>query len=70
MMLGTLGAMIANPVDVVKIRLMVEPTLYPSLARGVSSVFQNEGIVGLYKGLVPSTIRGNAFVLEVNKFIA
>lgn len=56
---GTIGAIVANPVDVVKIRLMVNSTAYSSLISGVFHVYKQEGIYGLYKGLVPSTLRGN-----------
>lgn len=55
---GSIGAMIANPIDVVKIRLMVNPTTYPSLFRGMNVIIQQEGVMGLYKGLIPSTLRG------------
>lgn len=58
---GTLGAIIANPVDVVKIRMMVDPNMYRSIGNGVSEIYTAEGIGGLYKGLVPSTLRG-AFI--------
>ena len=55
---GTLGSVIANPVDVVKIRLMRNPILYPSLLQALRSIALNEGLPGLYRGLVPSTLRG------------
>lgn len=55
---GTLGSVIANPVDVVKIRLMRNPTLYPSLLQALRCIALNEGLPGLYRGLVPSTLRG------------
>jgi len=55
---GSIGAMIANPIDVVKIRLMVNPTTYPNLYRGMNVIIEQEGIKGLYKGLIPSTLRG------------
>lgn len=56
--LGTLGAIIANPIDVVKIRMMVNASLYPSIHKAFISIHQEEGIAGLYKGLAPSTLRG------------
>jgi solute carrier family 25 uncoupling protein 27 len=40
---------------------MVNPHLYPSLSNAVWSISRNEGWRGLYKGLVPSTLRG-AFI--------
>lgn len=58
---GTLGSVIANPVDVVKIRLMVDPQRYPSLGAALLAVYRTEGLGGLYRGLLPSTLR-SAFV--------
>ena len=58
---GTLGAVIANPVDLIKVRMMVTPTRYTSLIHGLGEVYKREGLHGLYKGVVPSTLRG-AFI--------
>mmetsp|Transcript_7303 Transcript_7303/g.10875 ORF Transcript_7303/g.10875 Transcript_7303/m.10875 type:complete len:290 (+) Transcript_7303:13-882(+) len=58
---GTFGALIANPIDVIKIRLMVKPQSYPSIGNAFYSIQKDEGIAGLYKGLFPSTLRG-AFI--------
>jgi hypothetical protein len=55
---GTLGSVIANPVDVVKIRLMRDPQRYPSLFSALLEIARAEGFTGLYRGLVPSTLRG------------
>jgi hypothetical protein len=55
---GTLGSLAANPIDVVKIRLMREPSLYPSTAAALATIFRAEGWAGLYRGLLPSTLRG------------
>jgi hypothetical protein len=55
---GTLGSLAANPIDVVKIRLMREPTLYPSTAAALPAILRAEGLAGLYRGLAPSTLRG------------
>lgn len=55
---GTLGAVIANPVDVVKIRMMVDPHSYKSMFHGLREISRVEGFGGLYKGLFPSTLRG------------
>lgn len=60
---GTLGSLIANPVDVVKIRLMTDPSLYRSVHSGIREIVQKEGFSGLYKGLVPSTLRGEKLSL-------
>ena len=58
---GIIGSLVANPVDVVKIRLFNEPARYPSLARALAAVHKAEGVAGLYKGLAPSTLRA-AFI--------
>eukprot|EP01038_Epipyxis_sp_PR26KG_P006961 gene6961-9516_t len=58
---GTMGAMIANPIDVLKIRLMANPKAYNSIPHGLISIYYDEGFRGLYKGLLPSTLRG-AFI--------
>lgn len=55
---GTTGALIANPVDVIKIRMMVNTGRYTSLVNGFTSIIKDEGAGALYNGLVPSTLRG------------
>eukprot|EP01031_Cornospumella_fuschlensis_P039221 gene39220-47727_t len=55
---GTTGALIANPVDVIKIRMMVNTGRYTSLANGFTTIIKEEGARALYNGLVPSTLRG------------
>ena len=55
---GVVGSVIANPVDVVKVRMMVKSSSpSPSLSSGLFMVWREEGIRGLYKGLSPSTLR-------------
>ena len=55
---GTLGSLLANPIDVVKIRLMRDPGMYPSTLGALPIIYKSEGFAGLYRGLVPSTLRG------------
>ena len=57
---GCLGSLIANPVDLVKIRLMSNPAAYPSALAALPLIYANEGARGLYRGLLPSTLRGAA----------
>lgn len=59
MVTGVIGASIANPIDVIKIRLMNNPTLYPSTLSAFPAIVRTEGIGGLYKGLAPSVLRGS-----------
>ena len=56
---GTLGSILANPIDVCKVRLMTNPnnTTYGM----IKVIAKNEGIRGFYKGLMPSTFRA-AFI--------
>jgi hypothetical protein len=55
---GTLGSLLANPIDVVKIRLMADARRYPSTAAAIPIIFRAEGLAGFYRGLAPSTLRG------------
>jgi hypothetical protein len=56
---GIVGSLFANPIDVVKIRLMRDPTLYPSALAALPIILRAEGWRGLYRGVVPSTLRGS-----------
>jgi len=58
---GVFGALLANPIDVVKIRLMKDPKTYTNTFSALTTIAKNEGFDGLYKGLLPSTLRG-AFI--------
>ena len=61
---GIVGSVIANPFDVVKVRLMAAPMTTnttsspPTTLSVLRSLHSLEGIAGLYRGLVPSTLRG------------
>jgi hypothetical protein len=55
---GLLGSILANPIDVVKIRLMRDPSAYRSTLRAVPELARAEGAAGLLRGLVPSALRG------------
>ena len=48
---GTIGIMIGQPLDLVKIRLQTEPGAYPSAYSCFSQTIRNEGIRSLYKGM-------------------
>ena len=58
---GVFGAVLANPIDVIKIRLMQDPSSYSSTVGALGIIAKSEGVAGLYKGLLPSTLRG-AFI--------
>ena len=60
---GTIGPVIANPIDVVKIRLMRDPGAYASTAAALPAILRAEGVAGLYKGLAPSALRGAAITV-------
>lgn len=57
---GIVGSVIANPIDVIKVRLMAADSHSPAMttAQALASCWRNEGWRGLYRGLVPSTLRG------------
>ena len=54
---GSLGGLIANPIDVVKVRLMIDPTRYSTTLGALRDIGRDEGVGGLYRGLAPSTLR-------------
>jgi len=58
---GTLGAVLSNPVDVVKVRSMVDPHLYPNTIVAFRAIYEKEHWQGFYKGFVPSALRA-AFI--------
>ena len=55
---GAFSCVLANPIDVVKIRMQRNPTAYTSTIAAIPAIVQAEGIMGLAKGLAPSTLRG------------
>jgi len=55
---GTLGSIVSNPVDVVKVRLLNNPALYPSTFAAYPALLREEGGLGALRGVVPSTLRG------------
>jgi hypothetical protein len=58
---GVIGSLIANPVDVIKVRLFCEPGRYPrGLLRALAELHATEGVAGMYRGLAPSTLRAAA----------
>jgi solute carrier family 25 (mitochondrial dicarboxylate transporter), member 10 len=61
MITGTLGSLIANPIDLVKVRLMGNPDQYKGPLSALPEIYRSEGIRGLYKGVAASTLRG-AFI--------
>jgi hypothetical protein len=60
---GVLGCILSNPIDVVKVRLMRAPRAYGSTLGAVPQIVAAEGVAGLYKGFVPSTLRGAAMTV-------
>jgi len=58
---GAFGASLANPADLVKVRMQAQAKAgghqYKGLADAFSSIYAKEGLRGLYKGVWPSTQR-------------
>jgi len=66
---GAIGAALANPTDVAKIRMQAEgklqfgqKPLYTSTWNAFSTIYKQEGFKGLYKGTLPTTQR--AFIIS------
>jgi len=63
---GTIGISIANPTDLVKIRLQAEGKLPPGVPRrytgtinAFSTILREEGVLGFWKGIGPNIIRNS-----------
>jgi solute carrier family 25 (mitochondrial uncoupling protein), member 8/9 len=63
---GTIGITIANPTDLVKIRLQAEgrlppgvPKRYTGTINAFSTIFKTEGLAGLWRGVLPNIARNS-----------
>eukprot|EP01132_Coremiostelium_polycephalum_P004738 gene4738-5914_t len=58
---GAVGASIANPSDLIKVRMQAYSTKgaskYTSISQAFREIIKNEGFLGLYKGVSPTTQR-------------
>eukprot|EP00928_Gymnodinium_smaydae_P079175 TRINITY_DN63171_c0_g1_i1.p1 TRINITY_DN63171_c0_g1~~TRINITY_DN63171_c0_g1_i1.p1 ORF type:complete len:295 (-),score=31.51 TRINITY_DN63171_c0_g1_i1:397-1281(-) len=57
---GSLGAVAANPIEVVKTRVQADPNSNPSTSSAIVNLVTKEGLRGLSKGLFPHVLRGAA----------
>ena len=57
---GAASCVLANPIDVAKIRLQREPARYAGALAALRAIARDEGARGLARGLAPSTRRGAA----------
>ena len=55
---GATSCLLANPIDVVKIRMQRDPARYANALSALPDIWRAEGARGLFKGLAPSTLRG------------
>ena len=55
---GSLGSVLSNPVDVVKVRLLVSGDAYSSTYAAYPELLRAEGLRGAFRGVGPSTLRG------------
>ena len=54
---GTIAASVTTPLEVLKLRLQVQTqTKYSSILRGLVTIFREEGMRGLYRGLGPTLV--------------
>lgn len=59
------------PLDVIKSTLQANRTDKKQLVRLISSIYEKSGILGFYKGLLPTVLRGflvNSVILTVYSF--
>eukprot|EP01088_Endostelium_zonatum_P019920 TRINITY_DN7107_c0_g1_i2.p1 TRINITY_DN7107_c0_g1~~TRINITY_DN7107_c0_g1_i2.p1 ORF type:complete len:483 (-),score=105.17 TRINITY_DN7107_c0_g1_i2:50-1498(-) len=57
---GSIAATIANPIEVVKVRMQANKAKYPSTISTFKSLLAEEGIKGIFAGLIPHVLRGAA----------
>jgi len=61
---GSVATLITHPLDVVKVRMVVVPLksqAYNGIVHGLEKILEQEGVRGLYRGLIPSVIGGFVF---------
>lgn len=62
---GAIGICVANPTDVVKVRFQADGRLpkeqrrYTGVMNAYSSIIKNDGVSGLWRGLVPNIFRNS-----------
>lgn len=54
---GIFACVNTHPLDLAKVRLQAAPLPKPTLARMISSILSNEGVIGLYSGLGAAVLR-------------
>lgn len=54
---GTLASVVTQPADVVKTRVQLYPMMYNGNADAVMSIVKSDGITGMFRGMVPRTMR-------------
>ena len=64
-MSGMVGSMIANPTDLLKIRMQAMETEHHNVVWHIKDVYRNSGIPGFYKGISATVVR--AMVLNATK---
>eukprot|EP00834_Sanchytrium_tribonematis_P003486 NODE_135_length_16508_cov_1.365897.p7 type:complete len:282 gc:universal NODE_135_length_16508_cov_1.365897:8666-9511(+) len=56
-MSGAIASSLANPTDLIKIRLQAKDTKYSGMLDAFTKIIQKEGVKGLYRGVFPTTVR-------------
>ncbi|KAF0685266.1 Aste57867_22810 [Aphanomyces stellatus] len=54
---GAFGSALANPTDLVKVRMQAEGTRYASMRQAFAEIVRHEGVKGLWKGVGPTVKR-------------
>eukprot|EP00835_Amoeboradix_gromovi_P001772 NODE_88_length_21932_cov_0.317867.p10 type:complete len:283 gc:universal NODE_88_length_21932_cov_0.317867:18626-17778(-) len=56
-MAGAIASSLANPTDLVKIRLQAKDSPYSGMIDCFTKIIKKDGFLGLYRGVLPTTIR-------------
>ncbi|KAK6171588.1 hypothetical protein SNE40_019744 [Patella caerulea] len=54
---GMLASLVTQPADVIKTHMQLNPQKFCNIKSAVTYVFEREGMVGFWRGLIPRTIR-------------
>ncbi|KAI9004131.1 mitochondrial carrier domain-containing protein [Gaertneriomyces semiglobifer] len=54
---GVAATVITNPFDVIKTRMQLKPTDYPSTLHSISKITKEEGFRGFFSGIMPRLLR-------------
>ncbi|XP_067670834.1 mitochondrial glycine transporter B-like [Haliotis asinina] len=56
-MAGTMASVVTQPADVIKTHAQLNPAMYDNIRACALHVYQKDGLVGFWRGIIPRTLR-------------